>query len=299
MTTTPLRRLLTLLIPGLLAVLAAPASAQLRVEIKISRRMYMAYEPVLVTVAVTNIAGRDVTLRDEGSNTWFGFQITDGDEHIIAPYNPNYHLDPLTIPAGQTMKRRVSLGTLFPIAEYGVYHIKATIYMADTSRYFVSPPDNIEISEGKIIWRQEVGVPEGSPGSGETHVISLLTFRHPDANFLYARIENPGAGKILGTYAIGRMIAAFPPAIELDRDNIVHVLQVVGPKTYLYSRVSALGEFFEQKTFIEVKSRPRLVHSSAGSVEVKGGQIDIPVQQQQGAKPGPKLSDRPPGMPAD
>lgn len=300
MTSAPHRRRTTaLLIPALLIAFAATAAAQLRVELKIPRRMYMAYEPVVVTVSITNLAGREVTLRDEGINAWFGFQISDGDERIIPPLRPDYRLDPLIIPAGQSLKRSVNLGTLFPIAEYGAYRVKANIFLADTGRYFVSPPGGFEISEGKTIWRQTLGVPEGNPDAGESHVVSLLSFRRPKTNYLYARVENEKSGRVLSAFPIGPMIGGFPPSIELDRDNQVHVLQVVGPKTYFYTRVGVNGEHLGQKTFIEVKSRPRLVRSGSGSVEVKGGQVDVPVAQQPGAAPAPKISDRPADMPAD
>jgi hypothetical protein len=293
-----LRRFSSLIAPCLLLALAASAAAQLKVELKIPRRMYLAYEPVIATVAVTNLAGRDMTLQDEGINTWFGFQITDGEERLISPLNPNYHLDPLTVPAGQTLKRSVNLGAIFPIAEYGVYHVKANIYSADLKRYFVSSLEIIEVSEGKTIWRQSVGVPEGNTEAGAAHIISLLTFRRPKTTYLYVRVEDQEQGKMFGTYAIGPMIAALPPTIELDRDNSVHVLQVVGPKTYSYTRIGVNGEFLGNKTYIEVQTRPHLARSKAGSIEVKGGQVQIPPQPA-GATPGPKLSDRPADMPID
>jgi hypothetical protein len=85
----------------------APAYGQLSVDLQIKRRSYLRYEPLLATVAVTNLSGRDLTLRD-GDGQWFGFQIHTGEESgLVPPRNTDYGLDPLEIKAGETVKRTV------------------------------------------------------------------------------------------------------------------------------------------------------------------------------------------------
>src|SRR4051812_2978588 len=46
-------------------VVTGTAHAQLQVELKFPRLQYVAYEPVVATVKITNLAGRDVELHDE------------------------------------------------------------------------------------------------------------------------------------------------------------------------------------------------------------------------------------------
>ena len=60
----------------LLGFVTGAANAQIEVQLKFSRLQYIAYEPLLATVAITNRAGRDIDLRDEGGEHWFGFEIT-------------------------------------------------------------------------------------------------------------------------------------------------------------------------------------------------------------------------------
>jgi len=102
----------------LLAILAGAlttAHAQLKVEIEIKRHYYLRYEPLLATVKVTNLAGRDVLLED-GESPWFGFTITQGGPaNLISPRNTDYHLEPLEIKIGETLKRQVDLTQLYPI----------------------------------------------------------------------------------------------------------------------------------------------------------------------------------------
>jgi len=52
---------------------AGPAFAQIQVELKFPRLQYIAYEPVVANVVITNLAGRDVDLRDVDGQSWFGF----------------------------------------------------------------------------------------------------------------------------------------------------------------------------------------------------------------------------------
>ena len=50
---------------------AAAAEAQVQVDLKFKRLQYIAYEPVVATVAITNLAGRDIELHDaEGNPGW-------------------------------------------------------------------------------------------------------------------------------------------------------------------------------------------------------------------------------------
>ena len=52
------------------------ANAQIQVQLKFNRLQYIAYEPLIATVTITNRAGRDIDLRDDGGQTWFGFEVT-------------------------------------------------------------------------------------------------------------------------------------------------------------------------------------------------------------------------------
>ena len=55
---------------------AAAAEGQIQVELKFKRMQYIAYEPVVATLAITNLAGRDVELHDANGQSWLGFEVT-------------------------------------------------------------------------------------------------------------------------------------------------------------------------------------------------------------------------------
>jgi len=277
--------------------LVSSLHAQLEVELKISRRFYLAYEPVIATVTITNLAGRDLLLQDAEGQKWFSFTIVNGEQSPVGPRDSHYQVSPLTIQAGQTLKRTVNLNELYPINDFGLYRVRASIYFADMHKYFSSAPVGIEISEGKLAWQQVVGVPEGQEGAGSYRVISLLTFRLPKENQLYVRIEDREAGIIYCTHAIGRILLAETPQAVLDLQNQVHLLQLVGPRIWAYTRVGLNGEILEQTSYTQLKVAPHLKKLPNGNVIVAGGQVEASKADTGLPASVQKLSDRPPGFP--
>jgi hypothetical protein len=69
--------------------LAVSARAQIQVDLKLPRLQYIAYEPVVAKLTITNLAGRSIDLRDSAGQTWFGFEITGSEGQPIVPVTLN------------------------------------------------------------------------------------------------------------------------------------------------------------------------------------------------------------------
>src|SRR5262249_20462213 len=59
---------------------ATATEAQVQVDLNFKRLQYIAYESVVATVAITNLAGRDIELHDADGQSWLGFEITGSEE---------------------------------------------------------------------------------------------------------------------------------------------------------------------------------------------------------------------------
>ncbi len=278
----------------LLVLLAGRASAQIQVELKFPRVQYIAYEPLLATVKITNLAGRDIELREENGQPWFGFEVTANEGRFLAP-NTREGEPPLRIESGKTVTRKINLTPNFPVQELGAYHVRANVYFADLNKFFYSQAKVVQVGEARPIWQRTVGVPEGTPGAGSVRTYSLLSNRFPDHTKLYVRVEDKTTGAVYNTFPLGRVIAFDDPQAELDRSNRLHVLHCAAPRTWSYAEVGLNGELLARQTFMETKSRPRLRRATDGGVAVKGGILDAPVQ----SKRASKLSARPPAVPLD
>ena len=283
---------------ALLCALAPRLHAQIEVRLEIPRHLYLCYEPIVATVSITNQTGRDLTLADKAPDKWFSFQILNAQGLPVPPRAADYHLDPLTIPLGQTVKRKVNLVNLYPVTDYGVYGVRAAIYMAAMDRYFASPAVGIEVTEGKTLWQQTVGIPDGQKNAGQYRTYELLSFRQPKDEMLYVRIEDHDSGVVYVTLPLGKLINGYPPEEQLDTQSQLHVLQMIAPKEYLYTRLGPNAEMLGQQDYADRKTRPYLKKSADGAVAVAGGMTVVDqTAQQAAAVAGPKLSDRPAGMP--
>lgn len=278
---------------------ASAAQAQIEVSVKLNRHLYIEYEPIIATVTINNFAGRDVTLEDVGGKQWFNMEVYSGGGTQISPYDPDYQLKPLHMAAGETVKRQIDLSPLFPIREMGPHRVRANIYFAEADKYVGSVPAQFDLTDGKVIWRQDVGV----PGSREMRQLTLLTHRLPDRMLLYARVRDEANNVVYTTQQLGRLlVSGREPQAAIDGQNQLHVLQNAAPKTYLYTVIGLDGQRLQQKVYTEnARSHMVIAKAADGSIALRGGEIQVASAKGVGAQSGitaetPKISDRPVGL---
>src|SRR5256886_643136 len=274
---------------------ASAAEGQIQVELKFKRLQYIAYEPVVATIAITNLAGRDIELHDAHGQSWLGFEVTGNEEQPISLLSTENAQPPLKIEAGQRVTRQIDLASLYPVHDFGAYHVRTHVYFTDLGKFFYSGTRVFEVTDARPIWQQTVGIPTGVPASGEVRTYSLLTNRFPDHTSLYVRVQDKDTGIVYATYSLGRTITFEQPQAEIDRSNQLHVLHCAAPRAWSYSRIGLNGQLLEHSSFMETKTRPRLAHSANGEVAVRGGVIEAPAQSSRST--APKLSARPPRLP--
>lgn len=307
------RRRLFFVVLGLAALGAVDrASAQVQVDLSLRRALFIRYEPVIAIVTITNLSGAQLELADEGNHKWFSFHIehpsddADGDA-LIPPYNPDYTLTPITIEPGQSIKRGVNITPLYPLSEYGIYRLRATVYDAKSGRYYSSNnPQNITITEGTTLWTQTVGTaaepsPDGSSEGGTgTRTITVLSQRLPDSTQLYLRIEDKARGLIYCTAQLGRYVSFSKPQVKIGANNEIHIMQNVAPQLFLYTHADLDGKILESKKFESTQTtRPTLRRDTSGGFQVVGGIYEDPnaIAAQQSAAPPASVSDRPVPLP--
>jgi hypothetical protein len=284
-------------LPVFLCFATTSAVAQIQIQLKFPRLQYIAYEPVVANLVITNLAGRDVDLHDAAGQAWFGFEVTGGEGASIAPIS-NVSTEPLSIGAGKSVTRKINLAPLFAVHDFGTYHVRAHVYFADLNKFFYSQTKVFEVTEARPIWQKTVGIPAEGDARGNTRTYSLMTNRFPDHTSLYVRVEDKDSGMVYATFSLGQVIAFDQPQTEFDRSNQLHILYCSAPKSWSYARVGLNGELVSRAAFSETKTRPRLVQSEDGMVKISGGMIDTPVTQA-ARETAPKLSARPPNAPKD
>ena len=276
------------------------ADAQITVELSVKRRLFIAHEPIVATVTLTNLTGRDITLADTPEMLWFGFQVTGASERIFPPRNPNYSLDPIEIKSGEQKRRTVNLNELYEIGDYGIYRVRANIFYSPTQKFFSSKATVLEITDGQLLWTKVVGVPGGSATDGNLRHFSLLAHQQGDLRMLYVRVEDRENGIVFCTQEIGRMIEGQGPVAEFDRANNLYILHLIGQREYLLTKMGINGEFMGSTRYTAPKTRPTFRRLADGPLQILGPRREVAVAQGAVASDPPsKLSARPPGMPAN
>ncbi len=286
------------LLLGLLGVvmLGERASAQVRVDLEFKRKLFVMYEPLIAVVTINNLSGRPLLLQSTDQHRWFGFNIEAVDGRIVVPANPNYDLASAAVGPGERMMRSVNLTPLFPLHDFGAYRVRATVWVEEFGRYFSSPPLNIEITDGRPIWQEVVGVP-GEGGRPELRTITLLSHKLSRSTRLYARIEDRERGRVYATHQLGPFLTFGRPEVMLDADNEIHILQNSSPKQFIYTHLGLGGEILARQAYREAGSRPQLAKQAGGQVAVTGGRPFTPGEEIETEGTTDRLGDRPVPMP--
>lgn len=270
--------------------------AQVRVELGTERSLYVRYEPVIATVSITNLSGRELELSDDAGQPWFGFQIQTSSGRPVSTRAASYSLNPAQMGPGQTLTRQINLTPLYAMDDFGGYRVRASVFLKQEQKFYSSTPISFELTEGREIWQQKVGVPLGHPDSGTTRVITLLAHRLPQTTALYIRIEDPERGKIYCTHRIGRFVNFGKPTVLLDSQNEIHILQLLAPRNYLYSHFGLNGEVIDRRSYNVTSSSPLLQQNPDGSIVVVGGQYFDP-NAVAAEKPEESINSRPVPLP--
>jgi hypothetical protein len=267
-----------------------------RVDISFKRKLYVMYEPLIAAVTVHNLSGRSLLLDNTAEHRWLSFNIEAADGRIVPPNNPDYSFPPAAIESGEKLPAAFNLTPLFPLQEFGLYRIRASVYVPEFGRFFSSPPLAVEITEGRPIWQEVVGVP-GGDGTPSLRTITLLSHKLSRSTRLYARIEDRENGRIYATHQLGPFLTFGRPDVILDARNEIHILQNSAPKQFLYTHLDLDGKVIDRQFYVEAGSRPQLAKQSGGTVVVSGGRPYTPGEEEKAQMEADKIGDRPVPLP--
>lgn len=279
---------------------AEKAGAQIQVELKLDRKTYVAHEPVSGTLTIVNRAGRDLVFGDSGGLSWLDFTVTDSRGHLITPVQNHLNERPIVLASGQTYKHDVVINRYYPMANIGLYRVKATVTFPQINRVFQTPVQSVQVTDGQPMWSQIVGVPQGYPDAGRNREYSLMTYYHgARGKSLYFRLKDSDSGMVYKTYPIGDYMSLRKPVQAIDRQNNLHILHMSGPQQYKYTVVGIDGDPVKQENFYEKgANRPELQTTDYGDVSVVGGITEQEKQTPYEQVEFRRLSERPPGLPS-
>lgn len=281
----------TQIIAAITLLCIGQAQAQLAASLRISKKQYLAGEPVLAVVTVTNHAGRELVFQSDGRFQWLDFSIKASNGGTVTPKDRKF-FGPMKIGAGQTLAREIDLTQHFQLSEPGNFSVAAIIHPpgsttegTSTNRVFFSQ------SPGRPYWTQKVGIPGKS---GQTREFRILNFSNDSKSQIYAQIIDGRTGASVRTFLLGDCLMLRKPSATIDRNQHLHVIFLTTPAMWAHYEINTEGRVVSRQIHQRAATGdPQLLTMGDGSVRI-GNSIpyDLKAAQEERKKTR-KASDRP------
>ena len=271
--------------------LISVAEAQLATSLRLSKKQYLAGEPVIAVVTVTNHAGRELTFASDGRSQWLNFIIKDARGTNATPRS-KVVFGKMTIKAGETLAREVDLSQHFVITEPGNFNVSAVIRMPGTAMDGTGTNRVLfNQSPGRRYWSQSVGIPGRA---GESRQFRIINFAGDQKNQIYAQIVDDRTGLMVRTFLLGDSLMLRKPLATVDRQQRMHVMFLATPTMWVHCEIDTNGKLVNRQIHERgPQGDPQLLTFGDGTVRVANS---IPYDQKAAAEAKAKVrkaSDRP------
>lgn len=257
-------RLLRTLLPFVL--LASAAQAQLVSSLRLSKSQYVAGEPVIAIVTITNHSGRELVLQGQDRTQWLDFVVKNNNGNpVTSPRNTSFGA--LKIGAGQSMAREVDLTQHYYLYEPGNFSVSAVVRVPGNEAGGTSTNRVLfNLNPGRPYWAQQVGIP-GKPG--QTREFRILNFNGDQKSQLYAQIIENRTGLPLRTFLLGDTLTLRKPSVTIDSAQRMHVMFLATPTMYVHCTIDIDGRVVDRKIHQRgPQGDPQLVTTGDGQVGV-------------------------------
>ncbi len=277
---------------SLVAVLAGVAHAQLSATLKLSKTQYLAGEPVMAVVNITNYAGQDITFYGDGRMQWLTFILKNNRGEEVTPRG-RAAFGKMVIKAGASMAREVDLSQIFYLREPGNFSATAVVRMpGNTGEGTSSNRVLFNQSPGAPYWKQKVGIP-GKPG--QTREFRVINFSGEEKAQIYVQVIDGRTGQNVRTFMLGEVLMLRKPLVTVDRQQRLHVMYLATPTMWVHCEIDTDGKLAARQLHQRgAQGDPQLLTFADGTVRVANS---IPYDEKAINEAKAKIrkaSDRPP-----
>ena len=270
----------------------AVLQAQIATSISINKKNYVAGEPVIAEVIITNPSGRELTFASTRQLPWLAFVVTNSRGNPVPTRRLNA-FGAMKIKIGESLAKRVNLTDFFLLNSQGNFAVSAVI--RDPAGRFNGAITNrllFNLNPGRTYWSQKVGV--SNDQGAQTREMKLITFSNGQKSQLYAQVLDGRTGMPMQTFLLGDALMLRKPKVTLDGARRMHVVFLATPSAWVHCQVSADGKLVARDIHRRAaQGDPILMTYGDGSVRVMNSiPYDPKVAEKERAKIR-KSSDRP------
>lgn len=271
--------------------LASLANGQLATSLKLSKNQYVAGEPVIAVVTITNHSGQELNFSSDGRKPWLDFMMNDRHGES-ATVKANGGFGKLSLRAGETKAREADLSQFYQLSEPGNFSVTAVVHMPGSSTEGSSTNRVLfNQSPGVLYWSQKVGLP-GKPG--QTREFRVLTFSGDQKTQIYAQINDSRTGQNVRTFLLGDVLLLRKPLVTIDREQRLNLMFLATPTMWVHCQIDTDGKLVNRQIHQRgPQGDPQLMTLPDGTVNVANS---IPFDPKAAAEERAKihkLSDRP------
>jgi len=240
--------------------------AQVSANLRLNKKQFVAGEPVLATITITNHAGRDLMFHGDGRRDWLEFNVRNNNGQPVSALG-RQGFGAMRIAAGQSLSREVDLTRHYMLHEQGNFSVAASIRTVNDDA--INTATNREIftlNPGRIYWSQKVGVPNRRNQSREFRV---LQFMGNQKTQLYCQIIDGHTGLPMRTFNMGDALSVRKPSVTVDKNQRMHVLFLATPVMWVHYVIDVDGNVVHRQIHQRgAQGDPQLLTFGDGSVRV-------------------------------
>ena len=250
------------------------AQGQVTVELEFDKETFIADEPMMASVRITNFSGQ--TLKFGQDNHWLMFSIEKRDGFLVDQVgNPNVTGE-FEVPNASRGTRRVNLAPYFEVNKPDRYSVVATVFCRELQEVLKSHPTVVSIIRATTLWEKEFGFSGADPQAYEVRKYSLIRVLNNNQLELYVRVATRDNSRVFGVFPVGNLVSFGSPEAQIDRLSRLHLLQQYAARSFRYLVVTPDGELMIRRRYDYTRSRPRLEPDATDLITVVGG-VRVPV----------------------
>ena len=275
-----------------LIFVTSAASAQITASLQLNKSQYVAGEPVVATLTITNHAGRELVFHGDGRRDWLDFNVRNNRGKPVNQRRKEA-FGAMRIAAGQSLQRQVDLTNYYMLHEQGNFSVAAVIRTLGGDNTVNAMTNRVifTLNPGRVYWSQKVGIPGRR---NQTREFRVLQHSGGQRAQLYAQIIDDRTGLPIRTFNLGDALSIRRPSVTVDKDQRMHVMFISTPTMWVHYVIDLEGNVVNRDIHQRgPQGDPRLMTSSDGTVRVSNSVPYDPAAAAAARAKTRNISDRP------
>ena len=268
----------TILITVFLYLVNFNVWGQIDIAVSTSKKQYLPYEAVFITIKLTNNSGRIIDFGE--SDGTLDLEVKNYNGSLIEPKSKENFVKNLKIQPGTVQQLELKLNTFYDIylvSKYSIYIRLNHKLFANYSLKNVSPAV-FRVTNGVTELKKNFGVSLKKDGKATIlpRSYSVISYSKNERRYISLKIEDENV--VYTIQELGVFVRGLPLQHQIDAFSNIHLIFHIGGKTFKYIIFSADGEERQRRYLLATKEQYPILNldNVTGSVNVLN---DVPARE--------------------